>query len=297
LGKEDLLGKLAAIQLINAFAVALKHRLRFEPSTDYPDLAPLVNNLETLAGEADQAHLHQPRISRIKSIGQSLGIPMAESNPRKLLKRSKENLGNTPLEIITYISSYLENVYQNGTCTIGVHQTQSMNFLFSLGDALSGCERVVNTPLPVAYGISIAQITWAYVVVLPFQLVTYLDWVAIPATMLAGYIILGLAQIGHELENPFGQDVNDLPLDSYCQELANDLDALTAHPAPLDVRAWMRDAASKPLWPLSGIEFRGWETRGVEEIRAALRAKAASRDVKNERMATFVESDDTQHGV
>jgi predicted membrane chloride channel (bestrophin family) len=49
-----------------------------------------------------------------------------------------------------------------------------------LTDVLSGTERVVNTPLPIAYSISISQITWAYVLALPFQLVGYLGWVTIP---------------------------------------------------------------------------------------------------------------------
>jgi putative membrane protein len=59
LGKKDLLEKLSAINLINAFAVALKHRLRFEPATEYPDLEPLINHLTTMAGSADQAKLRK----------------------------------------------------------------------------------------------------------------------------------------------------------------------------------------------------------------------------------------------
>lgn len=59
LGKEDLLAKLTAINLINAFAVALKHRLRFEPATEYPDLDPLITHLDTMAGNADQDKLRK----------------------------------------------------------------------------------------------------------------------------------------------------------------------------------------------------------------------------------------------
>lgn len=291
LGKSDLLAKLAALQLVNAFAVSLKHRLRFEPSTEYPDLAPLLGNLHTLAGDADQANLQPKKVSALKSFGLYLGVPMAESNPRKLIKRSKENLGNTPLEVLTYLSTYFEEVFANKTLAVPVHQTMSMNYLALLGDVLTGVERVVNTPLPVAYSISIAQITWAYVIALPFQLAPKLEWVTIPATIVAGYIILGLAQIGRELENPFGQDVNDLPLDAYCHELATDIDAMTSKPAPLNIEEWMRDRGAKVLWPLSSWEFKAWETRSVEDIRAALKAKAQSRDVKRERMNTFIQSE------
>jgi hypothetical protein len=76
-----------------------------------------------------------------------------------------------------------------------IHQTWSMNNIGSLADVLTGTERVLNTPLPIAYTISISQITWAYVLVLPFQLYNYLDWVTIPGTMLAAYIILGLSKM------------------------------------------------------------------------------------------------------
>lgn len=57
LGKSDLLGKLSAINLLNAFAMAVKHRLRFEPATQYVDLAPLVVHLDTMAGRAEQGPL------------------------------------------------------------------------------------------------------------------------------------------------------------------------------------------------------------------------------------------------
>lgn len=97
----------------------------------------------------------------------------------------------------------------------------------------------------------------------------------------------GIATIGRELENPFGEDVNDLPLDAYCHEIANDIDALTSRPAPLNNNEWMRDGGSMVLWPLSNLDYKVWERRSTEEIRAALRTKAQSRDVALQRMDTF----------
>ena len=161
----------------------------------------------------------------------------------------------------------------------------------ALTDVLTGVERVVNTPLPIAYSISISQITWAYVMALPFQLISYLGWVTIPGTIVAGYIILGIAQIGRELENPFGQDVNDLNLDAYCQELASDIDALTSQPPPLNNDTWMKDGGAKVMWPLSGSEYKVWEGKSLEQIRTALKMKAASRDVKLQRADTMIVSD------
>jgi predicted membrane chloride channel (bestrophin family) len=288
LGKADLLGKLAALNLINAFAVSLKHRLRFEPSVEYPDLAPLVGNLNTLAGMADQSVLHEREHSRLQAWGQYLGLPFAQPNPRMLLRASKENLGNTPLEVLTHLSSYVESIVQNKTLS-GGHQGSVMAQLSALTEVVSGLERVVNTPLPIAYSISISQVMWTYVLTLPFQLVDPLGWVAIPGAVAAAYMILGIGQIGRELEDPFGHDVNDLPLDSYCHEIANDIDALTSMPAP-KVDEWMIERGSRVLYPLSHMKYKAWETRSVEEIRTALKMKAMSRDVERERINTMIMS-------
>ncbi|EXJ96334.1 hypothetical protein A1O1_01460 [Capronia coronata CBS 617.96] len=274
-GKADLLGKLTALNLINAFAVALKHRLRFEPSTEYPDLKPLIGHLQTLAAQADQAQLQPKKHTPWKAAGEYLGISFAQSNPRKLMKRSRDNLGNLPLEILTYLSAYMDEIMNNGQLKLPVHHNQAMNNVTALADVLTGTERVLNTPVPTAYSISISQITWVYILVLPFQLYKSLGWVSIFGTVLAAYIILGLAAIGYEIENPFGNDVNDLPLDSFCRELASDIDALTSMPAP-SAETFISTAENKVLFPLSMSDYHSWNTRSVREIRHALRAKATT---------------------
>lgn len=126
-GKADLLGKVSALNLILAFAVALKHRLRFEPYTQYEDLEPLVSHLSTFAGEAfDPSMPEAHRKTSWKRGGEYLGLTFAESNPRKVIKRSKKNLGNLPLEILTYLSAYLDSVSETGQFPSGVQQSMVM---------------------------------------------------------------------------------------------------------------------------------------------------------------------------
>jgi ion channel-forming bestrophin family protein len=52
-----------------------------------------------------------------------------------------------------------------------------------LNEALTGSERVRDTPLPEAYSIAISQISWIYILVLPFQLVSLMNWIAIPGSI------------------------------------------------------------------------------------------------------------------
>ena len=92
---------------------------------------------------------------------------------------------------------------------------------------------------------------------------------------MAAYIILGLATIGSEIENPFGQDVNDLPMDTYCRQIAVELDVITATPRP-DVSEFMKSEDNLVLFPLSQYGFPAWKERSVADIRGALRAKVVA---------------------
>jgi ion channel-forming bestrophin family protein len=128
LGKRDLLAKLTALNLLTAFAVALKHKLRFEPYTEYEDLASLVAHLDTFArtatrDEPDLVARSQRRHGFFKATGQYLGISFAASNPRKVMKRARRPLGNLPLEILTYLASFTDELVVNGQLPIPMTQT------------------------------------------------------------------------------------------------------------------------------------------------------------------------------
>lgn len=271
-GKQDLLGKLTFINLICAFSVALKHRLRFEPFIHYEDMQQLVGHLDTYAKEAVVPPQANKQPSSIKTFLEYLGVPMAESNPRKLIKNPIKPLGNLPLEILNHLSAYEKSIFENGTFKVSIYQTQAMNNLQIMNDVLTGCDRVLNTPLPIAYSIAIGQITWVYILLLPFQLYRVLQWVTIPATIFAAYIILGIALIGREIENPFGNDVNDLPLDSFCQQIRQDLDIISSVPAPKPAE-FIRRAENSVLHPLTSLGYQSWTQKSVEEIRDALRQR------------------------
>lgn len=150
--------------------------------------------------------------------------------------------------------------------------TVTDNNIASLNDVLTGTERVLTTPLPIAYTIAISQITWVYVFLLPFQLISVLDWVTIPAAVAAAYIILGILFIGREIENPFGEDVNDLPLENYCSQIASELDVLASKPKQRNCD-WVESVDNRVLWPLSNNGWHAWMNRGEQRVRDAIRAK------------------------
>lgn len=113
------------MNLINAFAVAVKHKLRFEPGIDYPDLRERIEYLETFA-KAAEIDIPKPKeIGKAKALGEYLGVTFAESNPRKRIKRSKKPLGNLPLEILHHLSMYVHSIIDNETLKVGLYQNQA----------------------------------------------------------------------------------------------------------------------------------------------------------------------------
>lgn len=312
-GKEDMISKLTFINMIISvsrppymlhasanipslkYAQAVKHKLRHEPEYDYADLKPLIDNLDTFAKDAHTgdvpAHV-QNKTSNAATWAEYLGVPFTETNPRKSLKKyAKSGIhhGNLPLEIMSHLSGYLRLVINNKTFNVSVCHTQAFNSMTNMLDAFGGCERVLATPLPIAYNIAISQITWLYVMVLPFQLYPKLGWVTIPGTIVAAYIILGIAAIGREIENPFGTDVNDLDLDGYCAQLAHDLHILTSRPA-CTAESFLQTSKNMPLWPYSLAGYTAWAHKSREEIMEAAKGRVGHSVAKqntDKRVADF----------
>ncbi|KAL7934961.1 Bestrophin, RFP-TM, chloride channel domain-containing protein [Trichoderma chlorosporum] len=273
--RKQILYKISAMNLVVAYAIALKHSLRFEPYIAYQDIEHLVGHLDTFAKSATATMPVNGGVGRknfFKHIGDYLGLSFAASNPRKQLKKAEKPLGNLPLEILNHLAVTIDDMIARGQLTVPMQQTLAYNNLAALNDAVTGCHRVLNTPLPIAYGILFQQITWLYVVLLPFQMVAVLHWITIPATTVASYIILGLLFIGQEIENPFGHDVNDLPLDSYCEQIALDMDIIASHDAPKP-EDFFFSSENIPLWPVSAAPASTWLDRSETKLKETIRTR------------------------
>ena len=95
-----------------------------------------------------------------------------------------------------------------------------------LVDYIGGCERIHKTPLPFAYVVHLRRAMILYCYTLPFGLVESFGWLTIVATFFITYVFFGIEEIGVEIEDPFGRDHNDLPLESICATIEKNLLAL-----------------------------------------------------------------------
>lgn len=85
--------------------------------------------------------------------------------------------------------------------------------LTALQDALGACERIAKTPLPFAYAQHLKALVTLFVMTAPFVLVDPMKWNTPLAMAALAFALFGIDEIGIEIEEPFGQDANDLPID------------------------------------------------------------------------------------
>jgi putative membrane protein len=100
------------------------------------------------------------------------------------------------------------------------------NNVQQLIDYLGACERIQKTPLPFAYVVHLRRALVLYCLTLPFALVEPFGWSTVIYALMIAYILFGIEEIGVEIENPFGTDYNDLPLEQICGTIERDLLAI-----------------------------------------------------------------------
>jgi putative membrane protein len=147
--------------------------------------------------------------------------------------RKLQTMNHPPLEIAFWIGDYLQQQYRyHGFDSYQLTAMQKL--LNSLVDCLGGCERILKTPMPMAYSIHLKQLLLLYCLSLPFQMVEQLGWWTGAIVALISFTLFGIEEIGIEIENPFGHDANDLPLDTICATMLRNIEDLTTLTPSMD---------------------------------------------------------------
>jgi len=142
--------------------------------------------------------------------------------------------GHRPLTLITWVGEYLYRQYPQPTVTEQMQLLFLGNLLNDLVAGLTTCERIRNTLVPPAYIIYLKRLLLIYCFCLPFFLVSSLHWSTPIVVGIIDFVLLGVEEIGTEIEDPFGHDPNDLPIDTICQTIQANVQSLVSYESLLD---------------------------------------------------------------
>jgi putative membrane protein len=113
--------------------------------------------------------------------------------------------------------------------------------LSALTAAAASCERIKSTPIPFSYTLLLHRTAYMYCFLLPFGLVDSIGFMTPFVVAIVAYTFFGLDALGDEIEEPFGLDANDLPLDAICRAIEINLrESLCDEkiPAPLEAAGY-----------------------------------------------------------
>jgi putative membrane protein len=92
------------------------------------------------------------------------------------------------------------------------------------------CERIKNTPFPRQYAYITTLFTWIFILLLPLGLLSEfaklgegLVWATVPFSVLVSWIVITMDLVGHYSENPFENQINDVPMTALCRTMEIDL--------------------------------------------------------------------------
>jgi putative membrane protein len=86
-------------------------------------------------------------------------------------------------------------------------------------DIIGACERIKNTPIPYSYMMYVKKFIVIYIVTLPFGFVTAHGYYTVPIVVLITFVLMSVELIAEEIEDPFGKDLNDLPMDELSSKI------------------------------------------------------------------------------
>lgn len=139
---------------------------------------------------------------------------------------------NRPIALLQHLGDDFRTGYQNQKIH-PYHLSHLEDGLTDFTNLQGGCERIRSTPIPFSYNVLLHRIVAIYCFTLSFGLAPKIDWFTPIVVAFIGYAFLGIDAIGEEIEEPFGLDANDLPLNALSTMIeANILQRLDSETLP-----------------------------------------------------------------
>ncbi len=119
---------------------------------------------------------------------------------------------HVPNQVANLLTNRIYGLYKEGKIDGYELQTLSSE-LQSFTDICGACERIKNTPIPFSYSLFIKKFIFFYVMTMPLGFVFSLGYYMIPVVIFVFYVLTSIEVIAEEIEDPFGMDSNDLPME------------------------------------------------------------------------------------
>lgn len=144
--------------------------------------------------------------------------------PDELERLAKKD--HIPLAIVQFMYERLAHLKSSGQITQEDFLAIDRN-INAFMDSLGACERIKNTPIPYSYSLFLKKFIFIYTTTLPLAFVTIFGYYSSIITVFVFYVLVSMEVLAEEIEDPFGEDDNDLPTDNLSEKIkANSYEVL-----------------------------------------------------------------------
>ena len=153
------------------------------------------------------------RVLRMHLVAEETRLMLDEINHPELHEKM-----HLPNQVAILIHQKIRTLHKEGKLT-------EMDLLYLNGeltaftDVCGACERIKNTPIPYSYSSFIKKFIFLYVMTMPIGLSFSLGYYSIPIVAFVFYVMVGMELVAEEIEDPFGTDHNDLPMDKIASNI------------------------------------------------------------------------------
>lgn len=182
---------LVMVDLINNQIQGIWHYVEeHEPQDQYEKESTI--KLVSAFAVATKLHLRQQPMTELK--------PLLSQLEYKRLQVSK----NAPLDIILWLSDYLERQYKQQQLD-GFQYSYLQRSVERLTDIMGDCERVVKKSAPLIHTIALKVFLIAYLIVLPMGIMSQFGLGTTVVMLLVSSMYLLMNEVATEMEQPFNQ--------------------------------------------------------------------------------------------
>ena len=146
------------------------------------------------------------------------GVELAELELSEAELKALSKKVHVPNEISLQMYKKLQELKRAGKITEEEYRAIDRN-LNALLDSLGACERIRNTPIPFSYSLFLKKFIFLYVTTIPLAFIPSFGYYSIIIAMFLFYVLVSMEVLAEEIEEPFGDDDNDLPTDQLCVKI------------------------------------------------------------------------------
>jgi ion channel-forming bestrophin family protein len=152
------------------------------------------------------------------------GVQFAELDPPpdETLINDLKKYKHKPNRIAALMYQRVNDLYLQKKIT-GDHLINLDKELKDFIDILGACERIKHTPIPYSYMMYVKKFIFIYIMTLPFGFATQSGFLTVAIVVLISFVLLSVELIAEEIEDPFGRDINDLPLDELAGKIRDNV--------------------------------------------------------------------------